>query len=106
MVCSCYRLSLPCTTTFVFSAYISTEDNNDIVNIKATTYKCIVVAHLKIAILTFLGKIEGNLSSSNNVFTHNFSKKMQQFCYFSSDFDEIFTEMLVIHSLFRYGHYK
>ena len=90
----------------MFSGYVSTEDNNDIVNIKATTCNCIVVAHLKQTILTFLGKIEGNFSSSTNVFTHNFSKKMPQFCYFSSDFDEIFTERLVIHSLFRYSHYK
>ena len=66
MVCSFYRLCLPCTTTFVFSAYVSTEDNNDIVNIKATKCNCVVVAHLKKAILTFLGKIEGNLSSSTN----------------------------------------
>ena len=35
MVCSFYRLSLPCTTTIVFSAYVSIEDNNDIVNIEA-----------------------------------------------------------------------
>ena len=55
----------------------------------------------KIAISTDLGKIEGNLSSSSNVFTHNFFKKMPQFCYFSFDFDEIFTERLVIYSLFR-----
>ena len=107
MVCSFYRLSLPCTTTFVFSAYVSSEDNHDIVNIKTTTCNCIVVANLrKTAILTFLGKIEGILSSSTNVFTHNFSKKMPQFCYFSSDFDEIFIERLVIHSLFRYSRYK
>ena len=33
MVCSFYRLSLPCSTTIVFSAYVSTEDNNDTVNI-------------------------------------------------------------------------
>ena len=46
MVCSFYRLSRPCTTTIVFSAYVSTDDNNDIVNIKATTCNCIVVAHL------------------------------------------------------------
>ena len=104
MVCSFYRLSLQCTITFVFSAYVSTEDNNDIVNIKATTCNCIVVSRLKI--LIFLDKIEENLSSSTNVFTHNFSKKMPQFCYRSSDFDETFTERLVIHSLFRYSHYK
>ena len=62
MVCSFYKLSLPCTTTVVFSAYVSTEDNNDIVNIKATTCNSILVAHLtKLAISTFLGKIEGNL---------------------------------------------
>ena len=62
MVCSFYRLSLSCTTTIVFSAYVSTEDNNDIVYIIATTCNCIVVAHLtKLAISTFLGKIEGNL---------------------------------------------
>ena len=62
MVCSFYRLSLPCTTTIVFLAYVSTEDNNDIMNIKATTCNCIVVAHLtKLVISTFLGKIEGNL---------------------------------------------
>ena len=62
MVCSFYGLSLPCTTTIVFSVYVSTEDNNDIVNIKATTCNCIVVAHLtKLAISIFLGKIEGNL---------------------------------------------
>ena len=36
MVCSFYRLSLPSTTTIVYSAYVSTDDNNDIVNIKAT----------------------------------------------------------------------
>ena len=62
MVCSFYRLSLPCTTTTVFSDYVCTEDNNDIVNIKATTCNCIVVAHLtKLAISTFLGKIKGNI---------------------------------------------
>ena len=62
MVCSFYRLSLPCTTTIVFSAYVSLGDNNDIVNIKATTCNFIVVAHLKrFAISIFLGKIEGNL---------------------------------------------
>ena len=62
MVCSFYRLSLPCTTTIVFSAYVSTEDNNDIVNIRATKCKYMVVAHLiKLAISIFLGKIEGNL---------------------------------------------
>ena len=62
MVCSFYRLSLPCTTTIVFSAYVSTGDINDIVNITATTCNCIVVAHLtKLAILISLGKIEGNL---------------------------------------------
>ena len=88
----------------MLTANVSKEDNNDKVNIKATTCNCSVVAHLKIAILTFFGKIEGNLSSSTNVFTHNFSKKMPQFCYFSSDFDEFFTERLVIHSLFRYSH--
>ena len=62
MVCSFYRLSLPCTTTIVFSAYVSIEDNSDIVNIKATICNCIVVAHLtKLALSIFLGKIEGNL---------------------------------------------
>ena len=62
MVCSFYRLALPCTSTIVFSAYTRTEDNNDIVNIKATTGNCIVFAHLtKLAISTFLGKFEGNL---------------------------------------------
>ena len=62
MVCSFYKLSLPCTTTIVFSAYVSTDDNNDIVIIKATSCYCIVVAHLtKLAISIFLGKIEGNL---------------------------------------------
>ena len=62
VVCSFYRLSLPCTTTFVFSAYVSTDDNNDIVNIKASTCHCIVVAHLtQLAISTFPCKIEGNL---------------------------------------------
>ena len=46
----------------MFSAYVSTDDNNDIVNIKATSCYCIVVALLtKIAISIFLGKIEGNL---------------------------------------------
>ena len=60
MVCSFYRLSLPCTTTFVFSAYVSTKDNNDIVNIKATSCNCIVVANLKNSNID-LGKIEGNL---------------------------------------------
>ena len=105
MVCSFYRLSLPCTTTSVFSAYVSTEDNNDIVNIKATTCNWVLVAHLtKLAISIFLSKIEWNLGSSTNVFTHNFSKKIPQFCYFSSDFDEIFTESLVLNSLFRYSH--
>ena len=73
MVCSFYRLSLSYTTTIVFLAYVSTEDNNDIVNIKATTCNCVVVAHLtKLAISIFLGKIERNLGSSTNVFTHNF----------------------------------
>ena len=62
MVCSFYRLSLPCTTTIVFSAYVSTEANNDIVNIKSTTCNCIVVTYLtKLAISIFLGKIEVNL---------------------------------------------
>ena len=62
MVCSFYRSSLPCTTTIVFSAYISTEDNNDIVNIKATICNCIVVAHLtELAISIFHGKIEAPL---------------------------------------------
>ena len=62
MVCSFYRLSLPCTITIVFLAYVSTEDNSDIMNIKATICNCIVVAHLtKLAISTFLGKIDGNL---------------------------------------------
>ena len=62
MDCSFYRLSLPCTTTIVFLAYVSIEDNNDIVNIKATTCNCIAVAHLtQLAISKFLGKIEGNL---------------------------------------------
>ena len=61
MVCLFYRLSLPCTTTIVFSPYVITEDNNDIVNIKATTCNCIVVAHLiKLAISIFQGKVEGN----------------------------------------------
>ena len=46
----------------MFSAYVSTEDNNDIMNIKATTCNCIVVAHLtKLAISTFLVRIEGDL---------------------------------------------
>ena len=45
----------------VFS-YVSTEDNKDIVNIKATTCNCIVVTHLtKLAISIFLDKIEGTL---------------------------------------------
>ena len=45
----------------MFSAYPSTEDSNDIVNIKATTCNCIEVAHLtKLAISNFLGKIEGD----------------------------------------------
>ena len=44
------------------SACVSTDDNNDIVNIKATSCYCIVVAHLtKLAISIFLGKIERNL---------------------------------------------
>ena len=44
------------------SAFVSTEDNNDIVNIKSTACNCIVDAHLtKLAISIFLGKIEGNL---------------------------------------------
>ena len=46
----------------MFLAYISIEGNNNIVNIKATTCNCSVVGHLtKLAISTFLGKIEGNL---------------------------------------------
>ena len=62
MVYSFYRLSLSCTTSIVFSAYVSKEDNYDIMNIKSTTCNCIVVAQLtKLAISTFLGKIEGNL---------------------------------------------
>ena len=62
MVCSFYRLSLPCTITIVFSAYVSTEDNSDIVNTKATTCNCIVIKQFtKLAISIFLGKIEGNL---------------------------------------------
>ena len=60
MVCSFYRLSIPCTATIVFSAYVSADDNNDIVNIKHTTCTCLVVAQLtKLSI--FLAKIEGNL---------------------------------------------
>ena len=91
----------------MFSAYVSTDDNNDIVNIKATTCDCIVVAHLtKKAISIFLGKVEGNLRSSTNIFTQKFSKKIPQFCYFLSDFNEIFTERLVLHSLFRNSHLK
>ena len=44
------------------SAYVSAADNNDIVNIIATTCNCFVVAHLtKLAILIYLGKIEGNI---------------------------------------------
>ena len=44
------------------SAYVSTEDNNNIVNIKTTTCNCIVVTNLtKLTISIFLGKIEGNL---------------------------------------------
>ena len=87
MVCSFYRLSLPCTTTIVFSAYVSTEYNNNLENIKATTCNCVVVAHLsKLAISIFLDKIEGNLGSSTNVFTHNLSKKIPQFCYFFRPF--------------------
>ena len=63
------------------------------------------IAHLiKLAISIFRGKIEGNFWSSTNVFTQNFSKKIPQFCYFSSDFNEIFIERLVLHSLFRYSH--
>ena len=46
----------------VVSAYVSTENNDNIVYIKATTRNCIVVTHLtKLAISIFLGKIEGNL---------------------------------------------
>ena len=44
------------------SAFVSTQDNNDKVNIKASAFNCIVVAHLtKLAISIFLSKIEGNL---------------------------------------------
>ena len=44
------------------SAYVSTEDNNDIVNTKATPCNCIVVKQFtKLAISIFIGKIEGNL---------------------------------------------
>ena len=83
MVCSFYRLSLPCTNTLVFSAYVSTEYNKDIVKIKATSCNCVVVAHLtKLAISIFLGKIEGNLGSSTNVFTHNFPRKYHKFVIF------------------------
>ena len=83
MVCSFYRLSLPCTTAIVFLAYISIEGNNNIVNIKATTCNCIVVAHLtKLAISTFLGKIEGNLSSSISVLLTIFPRKFHNFVIF------------------------
>ena len=55
------------------SAYVSTEDNNDIVNIKATAYNCIVDAHLtKLAISIFLGKIEGSQRFYSHFFQENF----------------------------------
>ena len=77
MVCSFYRLSLPCTTTIVFSAYVSTDYTKNLENVIATICNCVVVAQLtKLAILIFLGKIEGNFGSSTNVFTHNFSMKI------------------------------
>ena len=77
MVCSFYRLSLPCTTTIVFSAYVSTDYTKNLENVIATICNCVVVAQLtKLAISIFLGKIEGNFGSSTNVFTHNFSMKI------------------------------
>ena len=73
----------------MLSAFVSTDDNNDKVNIKPTTCHCIVVAHLtKLSI--FLGPL-----IFNQRFYSQFSKKIPQFCYFSSDFNEIFTERLV-----------
>ena len=43
MVCPFYRLSLPCTTKIVFTAYGSTADKYDLVDIKTTN--CIVAEH-------------------------------------------------------------
>ena len=78
----------------MFSAYVSTEDNNDVVNIKGTTCNCIKVANItKLAISIFLGKIIFSQRFYSQIY-----KKIPQFCYFSSDFDEIFTERLVLHS--------
>ena len=61
------------------SAYVSTDDDNDIMNIKATTCNCIVVAHVtKLAISTFLCKIEGNLC----FYSHFFPRKFHNFVIF------------------------
>ena len=74
---------------------------NDIVNIKATTCNCIEVAHLtKLAISIFLGKIGGNRTFLLTICRRKFHNVVN----FSSDFDENFTERLVLHSLFRYSH--
>ena len=85
----------------MFSAYVSTEYNNNLENIKATTCNCVVVAHLtKLAISIFLGKIEGNLGFLLTIYP----RKLHNFVICSSDFDEIFTDSLVLHYLFRYSH--
>ena len=84
MACSFYRLSLPCTTTFVFSSYVNTEDNNDrhVMNIKATTCNCIVVAHLKIAILTFLVRSRGTFHLQPTFLLTIFPRKCHKFVTF------------------------
>ena len=98
IICSFYRLSLPCTTAIVFSAYVSTED--DILNIKATTCNCFVVAHLtKLAISIFLGKMIFNQRFYSQFFQENFTILL-----FFVRFDKIFTEWLVLHNLLRYSH--
>ena len=96
------RLSLPCTTTILCSAYVSTEDNNYIVNIKATTCNCIVVTKLTISIFLVRSRVTFDLQPT--FLLTIFPRKFHNFVFFSSDFDEIFTERLVLHSLFRYSH--
>ena len=81
MVCSFYRLSLPCTTTIVISAYVSTED--DMVKIKTTTCNCIVVAHLtKLAISIFLSKMEGTFDLQPTFLLAIFPRKFHNFVIF------------------------
>ena len=60
MVCSFYRVFLPCTITIVFSAYVSTDDNNDIKEYSSYPMLYCIAHLIKLAISIFRGKIEGN----------------------------------------------